>query len=121
MLLWRVIPRPPHPTDLLTTEAYVHFSKGEEGAWLLIDETAPPAANVIAVLRGPVEILAVRRLCEERLRGPYGSLFIFEHDGLRYAVTPHADRGGKLTLSIRGDDGSLSRVETEFAFPTPDR
>lgn len=95
----------------------MQLSKGQaEGTWLLIDESAPPAANVIAVLRGPVEIVAVSRLCEERLRGSGGSPFTFEHERVGYSVTPHADRGGKLTLSIRGDDGSLYRVETEFAF-----
>jgi hypothetical protein len=40
--------------------------------------------------------------------------FEFAHEGLSYRVTPHGDRGGRLSLRIGGGDGSLSRVETEF-------
>jgi hypothetical protein len=89
------------------------------GVWHLIDEAAPPDANLIAVLRGPIEILAVKALCEAMLR-PEGSSaeFGFVHDGRSYRVTSHTDRGGRLTLRIDGDDGSLSRVETEFRLPT---
>lgn len=36
------------------------------------------------------------------------------HEGLFYRVTPFSDRGGRLSLRIQGDDGSLGRVETEF-------
>lgn len=35
--------------------------------WHLIDEAAPPAANLIAVLHGLVEVLAVKALCEHML------------------------------------------------------
>jgi len=85
------------------------------GVWHLIDESAPPDANLIAVLRGPVEILAVRSLCEHMLR-PDGvpAEFSFTHDGKAYRMTVYGDRGDRLSLRIVGEDGSLSRVETEF-------
>ncbi len=86
--------------------------------WHLVDEAAPPDANLIAVLRGPVEILAAKALCEAMLR-PEGlpAEFQFVHEGRSYRVTPYSDRGGRLTIRIDGDDGSLSRVETEFGWP----
>jgi hypothetical protein len=88
------------------------------GVWHLIDETAPTDANRIAVLRGPVEVLAVKALCEQMLRpGSLPGGFAFRHGGWSYRVTPYSDRGGRLSLRIDGDDGSLSRVETEFAWP----
>lgn len=87
------------------------------GLWQLIDETAPADANLIAVLRGPVEVLAVKALCEQMLL-PNGlpNEFSFTHDGRSYRVTPFSDRDRRLSLRIDGDDGSLSRVETEFAW-----
>lgn len=85
------------------------------GVWHLIDEAAPADANLIAVLRGPVEILAVKSLCEAMLRpGGLPAELAFAHDGRQYRATPFSDRGGRLSLRIDGDDGSLSRVETEF-------
>lgn len=89
-----------------------------DGVYLLIDETAPPDANVIATVRGPVEALALKGLCEARLDSdndlqPFDVTF-GDH---RYHVTPYADRGNRLSLRIDGSDGSLSRVETEFATP----
>jgi hypothetical protein len=91
---------------------------GEGGVWHLIDEAAPADANLIAVLRGPVEILAVKALCENMLRpGGLPPGFSFTHAGRAYRVTPYPDRGGRLSLRIDGDDGSLSRVETEFGWP----
>lgn len=47
--------------------------------------------------------------------GPGGvpTEFAFSYDGHQYRVTPSSDRGGRLSLRI---DGSLSRVETEFAW-----
>lgn len=88
------------------------------GMWLLIDETAPPNADVIATVRGPVEVLALRGPCEARL----GSAFCmrpldFTPDSRQYHVTPFADRGNRLPLRIDGSDGSRWRVETEFAVP----
>lgn len=89
-----------------------------DGVWNLIDETAPPDANVIAVLRGLVEILAVKALCEHKLLpGGVPVEFAFTHDGHSYRVTPYSDRGKRLSLRIDGDDGSLLRVETEFRWP----
>lgn len=86
--------------------------------WHLIDETAPLDANLIAVLRGPVEILAIKALCEHMLQpGGVPAEFAFSHGGRSYRVTPFTDRGVKLSLRIDGDDGSLSRVESEFAWP----
>jgi hypothetical protein len=88
------------------------------GVWQLIDEAAPPGENLIAVLRGPVEVLAVRDLCEHMLqRGRVAAEFAFTHDGRSYRARPYCDRGNRLSLRIDGDDGSLSRVETEFAWP----
>ena len=89
-----------------------------DGAWVLIDETAPPNANVIATVNGPVEVLALRGLCEARVGAtgpilPFGVTF----GGRSYRVTPFADRGGRLSLRLDGDDGSISRVETEFSWP----
>lgn len=87
--------------------------------WHLIDETASADANLIAILRGPVEILAVRALCEYMLRpGGIPAEFAFSHDGRSYRVTPFSDRDDRLSLRIDSDDGSLSRVETEFAWPS---
>lgn len=88
------------------------------GVWQLIDETAPADANLIAVLRGPVEILAVKALCEAMVRpGGVPNEFSFTHDGRSYRATPYGDRDNRLSLRIDGEDGSLSRVETEFAWP----
>lgn len=88
------------------------------GVWHLIDETAPHDANLIAVLRGPVEILAVKALCEAMLQ-PAGvpKEFSFTHDGRSYRVTPYGDRDNRLSLRIDGDNGSIGRVETQFAWP----
>ena len=62
---------------------------GDGGVWHLIDETAPPSANLIAVLRGPVEILAGKGLCEVMLRPESVSAeFEFRHEGLLCRVTP---------------------------------
>jgi hypothetical protein len=93
----------------------MRFIQEREGVWLLIDETAPSQACLIATVRGPVEALALKGLCEARLttRGrlqPFDITF----EGQSYRVTPFADRGGRLSLRIDGEDGSLSRVETEF-------
>lgn len=93
----------------------MQFKQQADDVWLLIDETAPPDANVIATVRGSVEILALKGLCEAKLRGdnlnrPYG----FELASLRYEVTPYSDRGGRLSLRILGPDGFRGRVETEF-------
>jgi hypothetical protein len=87
------------------------------GVWHLIDESAPPDANLIAVLRGPLEVLAVKALCEQMLRpGDLPAEFAFAHGEYSYRVTPFSDRGGRLSLRIDGGDGSLSRVETEFTW-----
>ena len=93
----------------------MQFTHGAEGVWLLIDETAPPDACVIATVRGAVEVLALKGLCEARLQSP-GPLtsFAFAFEDREYRVTPFPDRGGRLSLRIDGSDGSLSRVETEF-------
>jgi len=85
------------------------------GVWHLIDETAPADANLIAVLRGPVEVLAIKGLCEAMLRpGGLPAEFGFTHEEHSYRATPFSDREGRLSLRIDGNDGSLSRVETEF-------
>lgn len=87
------------------------------GVWHLIDETAPADANLIAVIRGPVEVLAIKALCEHMLQpGGLPAEFTFTHETRAYRVTPFSDRGDRLSLRINGDDGSLSRVETEFAW-----
>jgi hypothetical protein len=93
----------------------MQFKQLTEGSWLLIDETAPSNANVIATVRGTVEVLALKGLCEAKLRGdesyrPYA----FELANRRYEVTPYTDRGGRLSLRILGPDGFHGRVETEF-------
>ncbi len=93
----------------------MQFKQLTEDTWLLIDESAPANANVIATVRGPVEVLALKGLCEARLRGgesyrPYA----FELANRRYEVTPYADRGGRLSLRILGQEGFQARVETEF-------
>ena len=93
----------------------MQFKQQAGDVWLLIDETAPPDANFIATVRGPVEILALKSLCEVTLRGerlnrPYG----FELASRRYEVMPYSDRGGRLSLRIHGPDGFRGRVETEF-------
>lgn len=96
----------------------MQFVQRPGGVWLLIDETAPADANVIATVGGPVEALALKGLCEARLASdaPPGP-FELRHGGHGYRVTPYADRGGRISLRIDGGDGSLSRVETEFRWP----
>ena len=93
------------------------FIPGAGGVWLLIDDTAPAGAGLIAMAAGSVEVLALKGLCEARLTSSdLTKHFESTHDGRQYRVTPVSDRGNRLTLRIDGDDGSLSRVETEFAF-----
>lgn len=96
----------------------MRFESRPEGVWLLIDETASPEASVIATIRGPVEVLALKGLCEQRLQS-HGLLtpFDFTFDEHDYRATPYPDRGDKVTLRIQGSDGSLFRVETEFHWP----
>jgi hypothetical protein len=96
----------------------MQFIQESEGVWLLIDETAPSDACLIATVRGPVEVLALKGLCEARLAaaGP-PQPFVITLEGRGYRVTPYADREGRLSLRIDGKDGSLSRVETEFRYP----
>ena len=95
------------------------FIPHDDGVWHLIDEGAPADANLIAVLRDAVEILAVKELCENILRpGVLTAEFGFTHGERSYRVTLYGDRGGRLSLRIQGDDGSLSRVETEFRWPS---
>src|SRR5947209_1480406 len=93
----------------------MRFVTGEGGTWHLIDEAAPPDACLIASVKSPVEILALKGLCEVML-DPTRTMRDFEvtHDSITYSVKPYADRGGRLSLRIDGSDGSLSRVETEF-------
>jgi hypothetical protein len=93
----------------------MQFVQEAGGVWLLIDETAPPDACVLARVSGPVEVLPLRGLCESRLAsgGPL-TPFEFTIGERTYRVTPYPDRDGRLSLRIDGSDGSLSRVETEF-------
>ena len=96
----------------------MQFVQRPGGVWHLTDETAPPGANLIAAVNGPVEVLALKGLCEalvasRRVNDP----FTFHHDGRAYRVTPYSDRDGRLSLHIDGEDGSLWRVETEFCWP----
>jgi hypothetical protein len=105
----------------LREETAMRFVQESEGVWLLIDETAPSHACLIATVRGPVEALALKGLCEARLANrellqPFDVTF----EGQSYRVTPFDDRGGRLSLRIEGEDGSLSRVETEFQHPGND-
>jgi hypothetical protein len=87
-----------------------------QGFWHLIDENAPEEACVIATLRNDVEILVLKRFCENYLGGsglPTGE-FDVQHDGRCYRVVPVRGTGGKLAFEIAGDDGSLARIDTEF-------
>jgi hypothetical protein len=87
-----------------------------QGVWHLINENVPHGANVIATLRNDVEILVLKRFCEQFLEGsgvPPGE-FEVRHSGKCYRVIPVQDRGGKLAFEIKGDDGSLARIDTEF-------
>lgn len=95
----------------------MRFERRSGDVWLLIDEAAPPDACVIATVRGSIEVLALKGLCEVYLAstGQFEP-FEFTHEGHRYRATPFSDRGGKLSLRIDGSDGTLSRVETEFAY-----
>lgn len=91
-----------------------------DGVWLLIDETAPADACVIATLRSEVEVLALREFCQCFLQAPDGvpEHFSIRHRGADYTVTPLGAPGEKLALVIRGD-GYSSTVATEFAMPDP--
>src|SRR5690348_6375487 len=96
----------------------MRFVEGTGGVWLLVDESAPSDACLIATLRGLVEVLAMKRLCEARLiSADCLDPFEIPFEGRTYQVTPYSDRSGKLSLRIDGSDGSLSRVETEFRSP----
>jgi len=96
----------------------MRFVPASEGVWLLIDENAPPDASLIATIRGPTELLALKGTCEARLASSDSTRpFTFSFGGHSYHVKPYTDRGGRLSLEIVGDDGSLARVETEFRFP----
>jgi len=95
----------------------MQFSRCGEG-WLLLDETAPPGRQLIATVGSPVEVVALKRLCETRLRGEeISSHFTFLLDELIYRATPYSDREGRLSIRIEGSDGSLHRIETEFLHP----
>lgn len=96
----------------------MQFAQQPGGVWHLIDETAPPGANLIAAVNGPVEALALKGLCEVVATSRRVSdTFTFHHDGRAYRVEPYSDRDNRLSLRIAGEDGSLSRVETEFRWP----
>lgn len=95
----------------------MQFVPASGGVWLLVDENAPPDASLIATIRSPVELLALKGVCEARLTGTdLLKPFTFSFEGRTYLVTTFADRGGHLSLKIESDDGSLGRVETEFVF-----
>jgi hypothetical protein len=47
----------------------MQFIQQDGDVWLLVDETAPPEAQLIATVKSPVEVLALKGLCEARLRG----------------------------------------------------
>jgi hypothetical protein len=87
------------------------------GCWLLVDESAPEHACVIATLRSAVEVLALRTFCEHFLAGQAPGAFHITHENTEYTVTPLQDRGGKLSLRVAGGNGWLGRIETEFALP----
>jgi hypothetical protein len=89
--------------------------KASEGVWHLIDETAPPEANLIATVRGPVEAMALKELCIARLAGTIPDAFEYALAGRTYRATCNRDSLGKISLSIVGDDGARYRVETELA------
>ncbi len=96
----------------------MQFVQRPGGVWHLIDEAAPPGANLIAAVNGPVEVLALKSLCEAFATSRRVSdTFAFHHDSRAYRVVPYSDRDGRLSLRIDGEDGSLSRVETEFRWP----
>jgi hypothetical protein len=95
----------------------MRFVQQSEGVWLLIDESAPSRTCLIATVKGPVELLALKGLCESRLAGDRLRPFDISFGGHSYCVTPYDDRGARLSLRIDGVDGSLSRVETEFSYP----
>jgi hypothetical protein len=84
--------------------------------WLLIDETAPEDACVIATLRDEVELLALREFCLFYLRGRVPEHFPIRHGVADYTVTPLGAPGEKLSLIICGE-GYASTVATEFAMP----
>jgi hypothetical protein len=81
-----------------------------DGAWLLIDEGAPPEANVIARLNSPIEVLALKGVCEARIANHPFEEFSFQHSGRSYRVSPFADRDGKLSIRI---DGVMAQREVE--------
>jgi hypothetical protein len=89
-----------------------------DSVWLLIDETAPEEACVIATLQGEVEVLALREFCRLYLRGDdrIPEHFAIKYRGADYRVTPLGAVGEKLSLVICGN-GYASTVATEFAMP----
>ena len=79
-----------------------------QGIWHLIDENAPQGANVIATMRNDVEILVLKRFCEEFLRGsgPPPGEFEVRHGGRCYRVAPLQGPGGRLSTSHGGPSGA---------------
>jgi hypothetical protein len=99
----------------MTTGAAMKFEqRGND--WLLIDENAPEGADVIAVLRSEVELVALSRFCQLYLQAPdrVPEHFTVSHKGADFTVTPLGAPGEKLALVIRGD-GFSSTIPTEFA------
>jgi hypothetical protein len=88
-----------------------------QGVWHLIDENAPEEACVIATLRNEAEVLALKGFCERYLGGDGHQLGEFEvwHAGQRYRVRSFSGAGGKLVLEVEGEDGTRSRVDTQFS------
>jgi hypothetical protein len=85
--------------------------------WQLIDETAPPNACVIAILRNELEAAALKKFCELYLEAAGEGLsfpFSVDHCGHTYTVFLESGNGEKLKLRIVGPEGVEAFVQTEF-------
>jgi len=105
--------------DPTVEDEKMKFVQETDDIWHLVDENAPASSCVIATLKGPIEIIAIKRFCEVFLQMPHLLLdaIRFSHEGHSYSVRPFSDRGNKLSLRIERDDGALWRIETEFEYP----
>jgi hypothetical protein len=87
-----------------------------EGCWRLVDDSAPGQSRVLATLRSEVEVLAMAAFCEHYLADPNNlpSRFEVRHGARTHVVFFLGGRGGRLTLHVEGEDGTVTDVATEF-------
>jgi hypothetical protein len=83
--------------------------------WRLVEETSSDV-RVIATLKNEVEVLALKRLCEEYATnaGRAPSSFGFSHAGMDYKTYCFCDAGDKLVLHVTAAGCPTFTIQTEF-------